>query len=209
MSTRDITQAYIDALRDAVVRPIVFVRLAFDGNVQRYHTEIGPITATSPTYGSEEYLGLGDFGGITGSIKESVSNAPQAVRVALSGLNSTLLTEALDEDYHRRDAEIMLGLDDTSGDLIGDPVVLYSGYMDKPDITLENGKSDLILTLESKATLEQESPDGRFTDEDLQAEFSGDVGGEYIFRMLDLQLIWGGENSSRVNSVPGFLPVSF
>ena len=33
--------------------------------------------------------------------------------------------------------------------------------------------------------------DLRFTDEDLQVEFSGDLMGEYIYRMADLKLYWG------------------
>jgi len=199
MSIRDISAANIAAIKSAVVRPIIFVRLDFDTGVQRFHTEIGPRTATHPVYGSETYTGLGDFGGITGEVTESIGNAPQAVRIALSGINGTLISESLAEDYHRRDVDIMLGLDNASGQLVGDPVVLWGGYMDKPGFTFEQGKADLIMTCESKATLLQDRPDVRFTDEQLQSDYTGDLAAEYVFRMQDLVLEWGGGdgNSSR------------
>ena len=35
------------------------------------------------------------------------------------------------------------------------------------------------------------SSDWRFSDEDKQVEVNGDLMGEYIYRMIDLQLTWG------------------
>lgn len=204
MATRDISAANISAIKDSVVRPILFVRLDFDLGVQRFHTEIGPRTATHPTHGAEVYTGVGDFGGITGDVTESIGNAPQAVRLALSGINSTLITESLGDDYHRRDVDIMLGLDNSSGQLVSDPVILWSGYMDKPGYTFSQGRADMIMTCESKATILQETPDLRFTDEQLQADFTGDLAAEYVYRMADLILEWGGNNGNNAATRAGW-----
>lgn len=204
MSTRDISAANITALEGSVVRPIVFVRLDFDVTVRRFHTEIGDRNATHPDQGSELYIGVGDFGGIVGDITESIAHAPQEVRIALSGINSDLITEALGDDYHLRDVDIMLGLDNASGQLITDPVVLWGGYMDKPGFTFDKGKADLIMTCESKATRFQETPDIRFTDEQLQADYTGDLGAEYVFRMPDITLEWGGVEGNNATSRTGW-----
>lgn len=204
MSIRDISAANIAAVTGPVVRPIIFVRLAFDGGAQRFHTEIGPRTATHPVHGAEVYQGLGDFGGITGEVTESIGNAPQAVRLALSGINATLKSEALAEDYHRRDVDIMLGLDNASGQLVSDPVVLWGGYMDKPGFVFEKGKANLLMTCESKATILQDRPDLRFTDEQLQSDFSGDLAAEYVYRMRDLVLEWGGGQASTGSGSTGW-----
>jgi hypothetical protein len=153
MTTRDITTANINALSGAVVRPIMFVRLDFDVTVRRYHTEIGNRTATHPDHGAETYIGVGDFGGIVGDLTENIGQAAQEVRIALSGINSDLITESLGDDYHLRDVDIMLGLDNASGQLVTDPVILWAGYMDKPGFTFDKGKADLIMTCESKLTL--------------------------------------------------------
>jgi hypothetical protein len=87
----------------------------------------------------------------------------------------------------------MFGFDDENGDLIDDPVILWSGYMDKVDITLGDATGEMTLTCESRATIGQGASDLRFSDEDLQAAVAGDLGGEYIFRMSDLILSWGGD----------------
>lgn len=194
MSLRDISAANITALNASVVRPIAFVRMDFAGGVRRIHSEIGPRTAVHPTYGSESYLGVGDFGGFSAEIVESVSNAAQALRISLTGLDSNLVSDAFTDDYHGRDIEIMLGFDDVDGVLEDDPVILWSGFMDKIDISLDQARATMTLNCESRATRLQSISDKRFTDEQLQNDYTGDVAGEYIFRMLDIQLRWGGEN---------------
>jgi len=192
-SKRNISALNEGALNASVERPIMFLRLDFFTGVQRYHTEIGPRDAVHPIFGNETYTGIGDFGGITSNITESISQAPQAIKFSLTGVKSRLISDAFTDDYHRRDAEAMFGFDDENGDLIDDPVILWSGYMDKVDITLGDQTGEMTLTCESRATIGQESSDLRFSDEDLQAAVTGDLGGEYIFRMGDLQLSWGGD----------------
>ena len=192
-SKRNISALNEGALNARVVRPIMFVRFAFFTGVQRYHTEIGPRDAVHPIFGLETYTGIGDFGGITSNITESIAQAPQAVKFSLTGVKSSLISDAFLDDYHRRDAEAMFGFDDENGDLIDDPVILWSGFMDKVDITLGDATGEMTLTCESRATIGQQASDLRFSDEDLQAAIPGDLGGEYIFRMSDLILTWGGD----------------
>ena len=205
-SKRTITTLNQDAVLGQVVRPIMFARMAFSSGVQRLHTEIGPRTAVHPIFGSESYTGIGDFGGIVSDIKESISVAPESIKLAITGVKSSFINIALDDDYYRRDIELMFGFDDENGVLLDDPVILWSGFMDKVDINLGEGIGALTLTCESRATNLKGASDLRFTDEDLQAAFTGDLAGEYIFRMADLQLKWGGEVSggSSGGGTPGW-----
>ena len=190
-SKRDITTANENALLSKVVRPIYFARLDFSSGVERYHTGIGPRTATHPIHGSESYTGIGDFGGIEGEILETVNSVPASVKLMLTGIDATTVNMSLTDNYFMRDAELMLGLLDESGDLVTDPIVLYSGLMDKGDIALEQGLGQIQLTIESRAVKLNRASDWRFTDEDKQIEVNGDLMGEYIYRMADLQLVWG------------------
>lgn len=193
MSIRDISTLNQNATTARIVRPILFARLDFASGVKRLHTEIGPRTATHPIYGAEVYTGIGDLGGITEPITESVSAAPYAVKLALTGVNATLLNDALTDDYHRREAELMFGFDDENGDLLDDPVIVWSGFMDKVDISLAAGRADLTLTCESRATILQGSSGLLFNDEQKQASNPGDLVAEYVYRMVDLVLTWGGD----------------
>ncbi len=199
-SIRDISTLNQAAVLAKVVRPILFARFAFSSGVRRMHTEIGPRTATHPIHGSESYIGVGDFGGITSDIKESISVAPESIQLAITGIKSSFVDIALDDDYYRRDVELMFGFDDENGVLLDDPVIVYSGFMDKAGLSFGAGKAELTLTCESRATNLKGSSDLRFSDEDLQAEHGGDLAGEYIYRMADLVIQWGGDKTTQLTS---------
>ncbi|MEE8599319.1 MAG: hypothetical protein V3S69_07435 [Dehalococcoidales bacterium] len=192
-SKRDLAAANETGFSAKVVRPVYFLRLDFSTGVQRYHTEIGPRTITHPIHGAESYTGIGDFGGLEGDIVESISSAPQAVRVSVTGVKSAFNTTIITDDYFRRDVEIMIGLYDDAGVVLADPEIIFSGFMDKADLVLSDLAGRISLTCESRATNLKLSSDWRFTDEDLQIEFTGDLLAEYVWRMLDLQLFWGSK----------------
>ncbi len=190
-SKRAIDAANETELLSQVVKIVFYARMDFSSGVQRVHTEIGPQTVTHPVHGAEAYVGIGDFGGITGDVVETVSGSPQAIRLSLTGVKSSWINMALVDDYYRRDVEIMIGLEDEAGDLVADPEILFSGFMDKVDAVLDAGLGQMTLTCESRGTNLRRASDWRFTDEDKQAEVTGDLLGEYIWRMADLKLFWG------------------
>jgi hypothetical protein len=203
-SKRDITTLNQNAILAQDVRPIMFARMAFSSGVRRLHTEIGSRTATHPIFGAESYIGIGDFGGMTSDIKESISVAPDSISIAISGVSSVFVDIALDDDYYRRDIELMFGFDDEDGVLLDDPVIVYSGFMDKAGISVGAGKAEITLTCESRATNLQTASDLRFSDEDLQAAVTGDKAGEYIYRMSDLVINWGGDSITQLTSTSGW-----
>jgi hypothetical protein len=136
---------------------------------------------------------------MTSDIKESISVSPEKVNIAITGVSSVFVDIALDDDYYRRDIELMFGFDDADGVLLDDPVIVYSGFMDKASISVGQGKAEITLQCESRATNLANSSDLRFSDEDLQAAVSGDLAGEYIFRMADLVLNWGGDTVTQLS----------
>jgi len=190
-SKRSVSATNESGFLDQVVKIVLFARLDFSSGVQRLHTEIGDKTITHPVHGSETYTGIGDFGGLSSEVVESISGAPAALSISLTGVKSAFINDALVDDYFRRDADVLIGLENASGTLLDDPEYLFSGFMDKVDIVLQRGLAQMTLVCESRGTNLLEAPDQRFTDEDKQAEVSGDLAGEYIFRMEDLNLSWG------------------
>lgn len=192
-SKRTISATNEAAWISQLVRPVVFVRLDFSSGVQRYHTEIGTRSATTE-YGTDTYNGIGDFGGLSSEIIESISGAPQAMRLSLSAAKASMVNRVFVDDYFRRDADLWVGLLDSAGALIDDPESLFSGYMDKADIALGATTATMTMTCESRATNRSSASDQRFTDEDKQAETTGDLLAEYVYRMQDLQFVWGGKS---------------
>lgn len=190
-SKRDINATNETALLQRVVRPITFARLDFSSGAERYHTDIGPRNATHPIHGSEVYTGIGDFGGIEGDVVETIKSVAETVNLTITGVDATKVNLAITDNFFMRDVEIMFGLLDESGDLVANPEVLFSGFMGKADIALEAGLGQIMLTCESRGVKLNRPSDWRFTDEDKQIEVNGDLMGEYIYRMVDLQLLWG------------------
>jgi hypothetical protein len=173
-----------------VVKPVLFVRLDFSSGVQRYHTEIGDLSATTE-YGTQTYEGIGDFGGLSSAVVESVTSAAKSVSVSLTAAKSAMINRALVDDYFRRDFDCWVGLQDATGALLDDPVSLFSGYMDKASIVLGESLAQMTLVVESRASSGRFASDQRFTDEDKQAEDTGDLLAEYVFSMQDLNFVWG------------------
>lgn len=190
-SKRDIDSLVEAELLTANVKPVIFARLDFAGGVQRFHTEIGPKTVTVPVHGQEVYTGLGDFGGISSSVVETITGAPQALRLSLTGVKASLITSLLTDDYYRRNGDVFIGLEDDNGEIIAEPESLFSGFMDKADIALKDGFGQITMTCEGRGTIWRTGSDQRFTDEDLQAAWPGDLLGEYVWRMQDISLKWG------------------
>ncbi len=190
-SKRTIAAANETAFLAQVVKLVFFVRLDFASGVERFHTEIGPKTATHPIHGAELYTGIGDFGGLSADLVESVAGAPKSVQISLTGVKASLINTIQTTNYFNRDIEIMVGLEDDVGDLIEDPEIVFSGFMDKPDIALNAGIGQITLTSESRGIILLRASDHRFTDEDKQAEVTGDLLAEYVYRMVDLQIFWG------------------
>lgn len=204
-SKREIAAANETATLAKVVKPIIFARLDFASGVKRFHTEIGPLTVTHPIHGSELYTGIGDFGGIDGDMIETTTGAPEALSLSLTGIDSTLINDYITDDYFHRDVEIMMGLQDSSGSFVADPEILFSGFMDSVAISLQDGLGQAQLTCESRGLNLLRASDWRFTDEDKQVEVNGDLLGEYIYRMADLQLFWGDRSfvSPFITRTPG------
>lgn len=200
MSKREISALNEAATLTRPVRPILFARMDFATTPRMVHTEIGPRLVTHPIYGTEEYVGIGDFGGMTTDLVESVSNAAQSIKLSITGIKKDYMRGVLTDDYHRRSIDLMFGFDDENSELVDDPVIIDSRFMDKADINLGEQTADITLTCESRAIDLQGSSDLRFTDEDLQIEFPGDLAGEYIFRMADLVLKWGGDRIQQTSS---------
>ncbi len=191
MSIRDIAAAIQNAVApDQHVSYVLFLRLDFPSGVLRLHTHIGPITWTHPVNGSEQYDGVGDFGGIEGDLTEGLQNRVFPVKFSVSGVDSTLLSTVLTDNTNRQSAELWLGLFDETHSLVDTPTNLWTGFFDKADISKGDGLGAIQCTCVSRADVGREGSDVRYTDEQQQLEQPGDLGFQYLHEMQDVELRW-------------------
>jgi hypothetical protein len=151
------------------------------------------------TWGGQNWLGVGDFGAVQG-IEESEKISPYSATLILSGLDSTMVNEALSEDYFRRPITLYLGVANTNDVLLDDPTVIWSGFMDSMSLSVGSDGGDAIqLTCESELSMFDRSANLRFTDQMQQNQHSGDVFFEFLPAIADNPAIrWRNPNSDNL-----------
>ena len=106
--------------------------------------------------------------------------------LTLTGLNSSIISLALQEPYQRRRAKVYLGEQGVN------PVVeIFSGFMDTMQISDDPESSTVVLTIESKLVELERSRNWRYTDESHKARYSGDSFFSFVQSIQDQQVAWG------------------
>ena len=167
------------------VRPLVFVKLEFDGVTYYYHNGVG-----NYVWGGFAWQGIGALGAI-GPIEESLDLSPYAVSMGLTVFEPALLAEAVAEEIYNKPATVYIGLLDDNGQLVADPQERWGGGMDHTTIRLGGGDDHIELLCESEFKFLDRANGSLFTDEDQQRLYPGDLAFEFLDQMIDIKLAWG------------------
>ncbi len=174
------------------VHPVVFVKLELTSvnGFQYIHNSLGDIV-----WDGQTWLGVGDLGEV-GVIQEGEQISPYSLLLTLSGIDSTLIDETVNQDYFNRPVKVYIGyLVTNTHALVEDPTLMWSGKID--DMTLLLGETNAIqLRAESDLAIFDLSNDRLYSDGDLQEEHPGDLFFIYQAQMKDLKLRWGGDTRS-------------
>lgn len=194
------------ALDDAFLVPVVFVELLFDSAPLRLHTDLGSIVTTD-TSPNKTWLGAGDLGAV-GPIEETEGAEPFSVELTLSGLDSTVLDEARNQDYQDRPVVIYVGVrDSVTGALVDNPTEIFYGQIDQMVITAGRQFSSVTVRAESEQTLWQRPAVIFYDAATLQDAYAGETFFNFLEELQNLQLRWGtenpnvnmGDNNTRIN----------
>ena len=166
-----------------------FGEFHFDGGIERLWTGLGSITTLSQTW-----TGVGSLASIEG-LEEGIELSPYALKLALSRLDATYSNLAINEDFHNRPAILRISAVDATGALVAAPGIVFSGEMIEVEATVGNPESGeiIILTCENELARLDRSANLRYTDTQLQSEFSGDLGLEYLDQIADHESEWRGK----------------
>tara|TARA_B110001450_G_scaffold221732_1_gene217928 strand:+ start:1067 stop:1684 length:618 start_codon:yes stop_codon:yes gene_type:complete len=173
-----------------VVRPIFLVRMVFDSSQLNIWSGVGDISFDSVTY-----TGLGDLLSIS-DIKETSDISATGINVSLSGVKSSLIAIAKDQEYQGRELTVRLGAFNESGSLIADPVIIFSGFMDTMTIAEAGTYSTISIAVENKLVAFERSKVRRYTAEDQKIDHPTDKGFEFVTSIVQKQIIWGRPSGS-------------
>jgi hypothetical protein len=151
------------------------------------HSGIGTII-----YDGNSYLGVGALGAVSDA-DESEDLAPSPLTLTLSGVDAALVSEALDSATYGDVVTIYEGYRQDDGTLVDDPWVVWKGTYEYGSVSLDKDSSVSNIIKHDLAAL-SEKDGGRFTDEDQQVRYTGDIGFQYITDSAGVKLIWGGKS---------------
>ncbi|WP_305047199.1 hypothetical protein [Geoalkalibacter sp.] len=182
--TRALTPAAANAAAAPVVRPISMVRLDFPGAILAAHSGLRNFA-----WGGDTYLGVGHFGGVS-SVRDAMGTQPAGVQLTLSGIPVDLVAKCLGDHYQGRDARLYLACLNEAHQLILDPVLVFRGRMDVPDIRMGQ-TATITMHVENRLADWRRARNRRYSHEDQQELYPGDMGLQFVTQMVEKTILWG------------------
>lgn len=186
---RDLTAGVLAELTARAKHAALFFEGAFgDGSPPDYVRVWSG--ARTIEWDGKSWLGVGNLGGVS-PITENGDVRATGVAVSLSGIPSGLIATALGEARQGLEGTIWLALLDADGAVIADPEVAFRGRLDVPEITEGGDTATITISYESRLRDLERPRERRYTQEDQNIDYSGDLGFEYVPSIQEWNGKWG------------------
>ncbi|MBN6350437.1 hypothetical protein JZM10_03015 [Providencia rettgeri] len=168
---------------------VVAAKLDLKSGVTCVHTGTGNLIIAG-----EVYQGVGQLGAIE-SVKEGLSTSPTQLLLSLSGFDSKLVGEVLNERSRGRDVRLMLvAIDEDNGQpMLAD--VIFAGQIANLSVTTGE-KNKIGLTVSNRFERWSMGLPDRFTDESWSKRHSGDRIFRYVAQMAERSIYWGSKKDA-------------
>jgi hypothetical protein len=176
----------VTAVTAKAVRPVVFYEGEFASGTLRLWSGLGDFS-----WDGQTWIGVGQMIGIA-AIEEVSEIRAVGFSVSLAGDASALLSLNLGQARQGLPGKVWFGCFDASGALVVDPFLSFSGRFDVPDILDEGERCTIQARYESRLIDLDRTRERRYTDEDQQGDFPGDLGFEFVTNLPDKMVTWGG-----------------
>lgn len=183
--SRSLSSGMLSAVTADAVKPIILIELDFDSGATNLWSGVGELTWNNLTW-----VGGGSLLNISG-LEETNEVRALGVTVTLSGLDSSIVSASLSEDYQGRTATIWVGAMDESGNVIADPVIVFGGRMDVMSIRDSGETASMSISIENRLIDFERSKIRRFTDQDQKIDYPTDKGFEYVNAIQNKEIVWG------------------
>ncbi len=194
---RNLTTALKTEFLATGFKPIFLVEAEFTSGTIRVWTGPGNISWDSKTW-----TGVGDLGGIS-EIVEGTALRANSITLQLSGIPQALALKALDEVRSGKPCTVYFGALDSSGAVVADPFLAFRGLIDTAELVEGAEFATIKVNIENELVSLQMARERRYTDEDQQQEYSGDKGFEYVPKLQEMNVLWGGVGAAIPSSGGG------
>jgi hypothetical protein len=186
MSDRDLGAELKATAESREFRYVVLVSLDFPSGFVRVHNGVG-----THEFGGNVYEGVGGFGSVD-TIAESRDLIANPVKLMLAAINDEIIDAIRNDDIYGRDADIYIGALNEDFQLSGTPFNWISGYMEKKELSIGQ-ESGLAITIQTRAGKLKQRNNKRYTLEQHQVDYPGDLFFEFLPYVIDAQVPWGGD----------------
>src|SRR3990167_3723798 len=191
MSERNFTAAMDAAIVAGTVRPALFYEGEFaSSQFLRLWTGVGQIDWDGHTW-----TGGGHLLVIT-PLEERRDVKAIVFTVSVSGMPSANISLALASVRQNKPGNLWLGLFNAAGALIADPYQPRNGRFDVAGIDDDGQTCTIAAQYEDRLVDLDRARERRYTHEDQQIDWPGDLGFEYVESLQDMQLLWGGPGAA-------------
>lgn len=196
-SRTGLTTAVTNRLVDSHQQLFVAAKAEFDTDDIRVWSGNDDITIESETYtGAGSLLTISD-------VIEGREVKSEGISIALSGMDSTVLSYALTENYQNRPITIFLGFLMGGSNEVAGTIILFKGRM--VNLTVGDDPNGSIINIDAENRLvDLDRPSNlRYTAESQQFLFAGDTGFNRMQQLQDKQINWGQETDNVTGSGGG------
>lgn len=188
--SRNLGSSIVSEITSAQMSPFLLFEGEFASGTLRLWSGIGDLSWNSYTW-----TGVGSLASIS-SVTETADTSAQGITVSLSGIPSSLVSLFLGDVRQGSAGKVYLGFTDSSGDVISSPYMLFEGRLDVPAMEESAESAVISITYESRLIDLERPRESRYTNEDQQREFAGDLGFEFVPSLQDITINWGRTDSS-------------
>jgi hypothetical protein len=184
--------AILAALQAKDLQPVIFVQITFRTATVYLWSGFG-----STTWNGQIWSGLGPLLLIS-TPDDGATVEAKGIVITLSGLDANLLPDCLNEFQLGAPAIVYLGL--YSGEvLIDSPIISWSGRTDQPTIDVPGEDATISINCENRLIDMNVAVDRRYTQQDQQMDWPGDLGLQFVSGLQELTIYWGQVPNSTNN----------
>lgn len=187
--SRTIPAAVDTSLDDRYMIPVFFAELDLDTSPAYLHTDVGDITVLSKTW-----LGTGGLGSIS-AVEETRESVAPGVKLRLQITDEaagSIFDDFDSQDFYQRPLALYFSTRNAvTGALLADPFEYWRGRIDVAEMVHGDGAAFVEVLGESEFASGKQASGKLFSDVQLQDDFAGDLGAEFLSDMVNRRIIWG------------------
>lgn len=183
--SRTLPEALATEFSATELKPFQAVEIHFSDGIVRFWTGYGELTADGETWD-----GAGLVLGIT-EATEAADLAAEGVTVTLSGLDQSVLSAILNENYKLRPLSIYVGALDGNDEVVSDLYQTFNGRIDTINIQEAGEAVTLSISAESRLIDLNRPRTRKLTDAEQQSRYPGDTSLAQVALLADQRLDWG------------------